>query len=74
MGKRIKFDHDKSYQVIAFEAFAQLYEAMSAAHAKDGRAPAVEIIVRGSEVKTLSIPSENFPEILEILRLSIGNE
>jgi hypothetical protein len=71
MGPRIKFDHDKSYVAIALQEFEELYEELSAAKKRDGKAPEVEIIVKGSKHSKFVIPSDNFSEVLAILRLSL---
>lgn len=70
MGKTTKFDHDKSYKVIAFQAVNEILDAIEKAKALDGTYPKFTVIIEGSSVKTFEVPQSNVPEIIEVLKLS----
>jgi hypothetical protein len=71
MGTYKKFDHDKSYVHIALDAFEGVFEELRTLRQNDGKAPTVEIVVKGSRESKFVVPAENFDEIIEILRVSL---
>lgn len=70
MGKVAKFVHDKSYQVIAFQAVNDVVQAIESARTLDGTYPKFTIVVEGSVTRTFEIPHTSVPEIIEVLKLS----
>jgi hypothetical protein len=71
MGTHRKFDHEKSYVHIALQAFEDVFEELRTLKQNDGKAPSVEIVVKGSRESKFVVPGENFDEIIEILRVSL---
>jgi|HubBroStandDraft_4_1064222.scaffolds.fasta_scaffold1579434_1 hypothetical protein len=74
MGYGLLFARDKGVHVVAHPIYRDLYDALDAAGADGGDHPTVEIVIRGASKRTFTIPKENFPEILEILRLTISED
>jgi len=74
MGKRVKFNHVKSYKVIAFQSFNEIQEAIETAKTTDGKYPQFEVTIRGSKTTTIFIPEGNVAEVVEILKLSSIDE
>ena len=74
MGRVGKFVDDKSYKVIALQAFDELYEHLSAAKKAGAASPTIELLVRSKIDKRITIPAENADELIEMLKICLDDE
>jgi hypothetical protein len=74
MGKALKFDRDKAHRAVVHPAFVDLADVLAEAIAGNDPRQPIKITVTGATTTTVNLSSENLAEVIEILRLTIGED